>query len=190
MSTTSVQAACSKSLFEFKGIICFYSKSYLKRYAQSKVKTLEDYEIIIRHNSISYKVQSDQDLCFALDSGQYETTIEVELHKKPTKHSSICLAVPYNRRDVSLVKHPLFSTKPIRLPRLSTLFRSMPKQGTFTCTYGTDKKPCGQVFRRSYDLSRHQMIHLKDRPFFDCTECNKKFTRLDALKRHARGHQK
>ncbi|KAI8333767.1 hypothetical protein BD560DRAFT_414892 [Blakeslea trispora] len=51
-------------------------------------------------------------------------------------------------------------------------------------------KMCCQAFRRSYDLSRHQSIHLKNRPFCRCHTCGKKFTRLDALRRHQRiqGH--
>ncbi|OBZ91796.1 Zinc finger protein rsv2 [Choanephora cucurbitarum] len=51
-------------------------------------------------------------------------------------------------------------------------------------------KMCCQAFRRSYDLSRHQSIHLKNRPLCRCHTCGKKFTRLDALRRHQRiqGH--
>ncbi|SAM05548.1 hypothetical protein [Absidia glauca] len=53
-----------------------------------------------------------------------------------------------------------------------------------------DGNMCGQTFQRPYDLARHQSIHLKNRPFVYCQQCNKRFTRVDALRRHERvqGH--
>ena len=65
--------------------------------------------------------------------------------------------------------------------------------GQFLCEHVVDptsQKICGQTFRRSYDLSRHQSIHMKNRPFCYCNHCGKKFTRMDALRRHERvqGH--
>lgn len=71
---------------------------------------------------------------------------------------------------------------------------SVPHQSQFVCDHvdTSTGKVCSQAFRRSYDLSRHQMIHLKNRPFCYCHTCGKKFTRLDALRRHERiqGHNK
>ncbi|KAI9271889.1 hypothetical protein BDA99DRAFT_433873 [Phascolomyces articulosus] len=65
--------------------------------------------------------------------------------------------------------------------------------GQFLCEHVVDpttQRICGQTFRRSYDLSRHQSIHMKNRPFCYCNHCGKKFTRMDALRRHERvqGH--
>jgi uncharacterized Zn-finger protein len=73
--------------------------------------------------------------------------------------------------------------------------RSVPQQSQFICEHVVDPatgKTCNQAFRRSYDLSRHQSIHLKNRPLCSCRTCGKKFTRLDALRRHERiqGHNK
>ncbi|CAO3611826.1 unnamed protein product [Mucor fragilis] len=69
---------------------------------------------------------------------------------------------------------------------------SVPHQTQFICEHVDSKgKACCQVFRRSYDLSRHQSIHMKNRPLCYCRACGKKFTRLDALRRHERiqGHK-
>lgn len=75
----------------------------------------------------------------------------------------------------------------------STGYKGASSQSQFICRHVIDQtigKLCYQTFRRSYDLSRHQTIHLKNRPLCYCQQCNKKFTRLDALRRHERiqGH--
>ncbi|KAJ8655914.1 hypothetical protein O0I10_008354 [Lichtheimia ornata] len=65
------------------------------------------------------------------------------------------------------------------------------QQPSFVCDKRmNDGSTCGQTFRRSYDLQRHQTIHLKNRPYCYCEQCGKKFTRMDALRRHERvqGH--
>jgi hypothetical protein len=69
---------------------------------------------------------------------------------------------------------------------------SVPHQTQFICEHiDSTGKACCQAFRRSYDLSRHQSIHMKNRPHCYCRTCGKKFTRLDALRRHERiqGHK-
>ncbi|KAG2227952.1 hypothetical protein INT45_011976, partial [Circinella minor] len=77
--------------------------------------------------------------------------------------------------------------------RPSAIKSSSKTPGQFLCEHVVDptsQKICGQTFRRSYDLSRHQSIHMKNRPFCYCNHCGKKFTRMDALRRHERvqGH--
>lgn len=64
------------------------------------------------------------------------------------------------------------------------------QNAVFVCEHETNGKVCGQTFRRSYDLSRHQTIHLENRPFCYCEKCGRRFTRMDALRRHERvqGH--
>ncbi|KAI7882928.1 hypothetical protein K492DRAFT_193079 [Lichtheimia hyalospora FSU 10163] len=67
------------------------------------------------------------------------------------------------------------------------------QQPSFVCDKRmNDGSICGQTFRRSYDLQRHQTIHLKNRPYCYCEQCGKRFTRMDALRRHERvqGHNK
>jgi uncharacterized Zn-finger protein len=40
---------------------------------------------------------------------------------------------------------------------------------------------CPQSFNRNHDLKRHKRIHLAVKPF-PCTNCEKSFSRKDALK--------
>ncbi|KAI8066902.1 hypothetical protein BC940DRAFT_367930 [Gongronella butleri] len=61
----------------------------------------------------------------------------------------------------------------------------------YTCVHPKkDGGVCGQTFQRPYDLTRHQTMHMKNRPYVYCQVCTKRFTRLDALRRHERvqGH--
>ncbi|OAD77289.1 C2H2-type zinc finger transcription factor [Phycomyces blakesleeanus NRRL 1555(-)] len=86
---------------------------------------------------------------------------------------------------------PPISSQQLTLPRHNLRYAS---PGQFVCEHpmGVSGRVCGQTFRRSYDLSRHQTIHLKNRPLCRCHYCGKKFTRMDALRRHERvqGHTK
>ncbi|KAI9365756.1 hypothetical protein BD770DRAFT_406124 [Pilaira anomala] len=96
---------------------------------------------------------------------------------------------PYSNNIHS--NHPLLPTKN-KLSHKRTR-GSTSHQSQFICEHVIDTltgKTCCQAFRRSYDLSRHQTIHLENRPLCYCHECGKKFTRLDALRRHERiqGH--
>ncbi|KAI8052616.1 uncharacterized protein B0P05DRAFT_518444 [Gilbertella persicaria] len=84
-------------------------------------------------------------------------------------------------------------TKPSKRTRASvgSTHHNHINSGVFLCEHAIGKnRICGQTFRRSYDLSRHQTIHLENRPFCSCHQCGKKFTRMDALRRHERvqGH--
>ncbi|KAI9302157.1 hypothetical protein BJ944DRAFT_140329, partial [Cunninghamella echinulata] len=44
---------------------------------------------------------------------------------------------------------------------------------------------CPWRFSRPHDLRRHEHLHAGHRPY-GCTSCGKRFSRLDALERHAR----
>ncbi|RCH94891.1 hypothetical protein CU098_002215 [Rhizopus stolonifer] len=119
-------------------------------------------------------------------------TIENSLN---VDHEPVFLAEP-KRKDSGVFMEEI-EMKSVRLPRLSTIIESIPFENVllqkprvtpFRCKHldPATGRVCCQAFRRSYDLSRHQMIHLKNRPFFQCSDCDKKFTRLDALRRHQR----
>ncbi|KAL2122067.1 hypothetical protein VTJ04DRAFT_2522 [Mycothermus thermophilus] len=54
-----------------------------------------------------------------------------------------------------------------------------PAERPFKCT----ENGCMQAFNRNHDLKRHQRIHLAVKPFA-CEDCEKRFSRKDALKRH------
>lgn len=103
-------------------------------------------------------------------------------HQKPTLpalSSITCLPPLLTSQQQHL---PPIQQQPLQPARNNT--------NVFLCEQVTQGKRCGQTFRRSYDLSRHQTIHLVNRPFCYCQQCGKKFTRMDALRRHERvqGH--
>lgn len=86
-----------------------------------------------------------------------------------------------------------YHSQPLATPKTKRSRTSSAHPSQFICEHIIDTitgKTCCQAFRRSYDLSRHQTIHLKNRPLCYCHDCGKKFTRLDALRRHERiqGH--
>lgn len=162
--------------------------------------------------------RKDSGICFDLDLLKYSPEKKIKLDKKLPRLSNIITTQPVQWTPMSpdtphQIKLPsvsfLFSPKysaPLS-PPLSTFSDStptirpkrtrggsVPHQSQFVCDHvdTSSGKVCSQAFRRSYDLSRHQMIHLKNRPFCYCHTCGKKFTRLDALRRHERiqGHNK
>ncbi|KAI8377992.1 uncharacterized protein BYT42DRAFT_572394 [Radiomyces spectabilis] len=85
-----------------------------------------------------------------------------------------------------------FNSKPSMTRITSRTAASDKMHHQFVCSYvdPVTGRTCHQSFRRSYDLSRHQTIHQQNRPLCRCDHCGKKFTRLDALRRHERvqGH--
>jgi hypothetical protein len=157
--------------------------------------------------------RKDSGICFDLDLLKYSTD------KKDKKLPHIITTTPVQWTpmsspdtmklpSVSSLISPYYSPYPLSPPLSAfsdsitttshktkrTRGGSVPHQSQFVCDHvdTSTGKVCSQAFRRSYDLSRHQMIHLKNRPFCYCHTCGKKFTRLDALRRHERiqGHNK
>ncbi|KAG1051710.1 hypothetical protein G6F46_000167 [Rhizopus delemar] len=100
-------------------------------HTKNEIQNLKDYDITMKRNNVSYRIQDDIDLQNALNSTT--TNFEIELHKK-IQHQPICLAQPtyhYHRKDsgISLSDEPLDIKKPsspINLPRLSTIIESIP----------------------------------------------------------------
>ncbi|KAL2269523.1 hypothetical protein VTJ83DRAFT_1707 [Remersonia thermophila] len=68
--------------------------------------------------------------------------------------------------------HSLYMHHPAQPP-------TPPAERPFKCT----ESGCMQAFNRNHDLKRHQRIHLAVKPF-GCEDCEKRFSRKDALKRH------
>ena len=55
------------------------------------------------------------------------------------------------------------------------------KLKTYSCSN------CDKLFENPSTLEKHEIVHLKDRPF-TCSLCNQTFKRVDALKRHKKIH--
>lgn len=126
---------------------------------------------ITANNSSSTKLPS---LSYVLDSPQL-----APIHMSPLS-------------PVSASASPSCSLTAPTIYKKRTRGGSVPHQTQFICEHiDSTGKTCCQAFRRSYDLSRHQSIHMKNRPLCYCRACGKKFTRLDALRRHERiqGHK-
>ncbi|KAI8341748.1 hypothetical protein BC941DRAFT_466646 [Chlamydoabsidia padenii] len=103
----------------------------------------------------------------------------------PPLHLQLAPLQPSPQRQQYLVSLPSLSSPRFTPPCTNQL------SGQFVCEQVVGPgRICGQTFRRSYDLSRHQTVHSKNRPFYYCHQCGKRFTRMDALRRHERvqGH--
>ncbi|KAI8970836.1 hypothetical protein BDB01DRAFT_855135 [Pilobolus umbonatus] len=129
--------------------------------------------------------------------------------KKPSTAPSSPSISPFPRLNISLptLSSITSSIHPTDPPHLAPIYSNTQektlqhnKRGRYSTKSSTNTtylcehilsngRTCGQTFRRSYDLSRHQTIHLENRPFCYCHKCGKKFTRMDALRRHEKAQR-
>lgn len=99
---------------------------------------------------------------------------DINHHVSDKKQSPDFINLLYHTTESSEI-----ATK-IKTDRKSSIRRKR-KEGSYPC------ETCGRIFRQRFILTRHQLIHAKEKPFI-CTICQKGFSDKSTYNKHLRIH--